>query len=210
MAADGDPRPFLAGVILAAGASRRMGRPKQLLRLDDRAMVQHVLDAAVASSLDEIVVVLGHEAAQVGAAIRLPVGRSVRVTVNPEWASGQSGSLRRGLRAVDPRAAAVAILLADQPHLTAELIDRVAAAFLAGAAPVVRPVYAGGRVPGHPVFLARRIWPEVDGLRGDQGARALLAAHPEWLRELPVAGEPPLDVDTAEDYERALARAGAS
>ncbi len=209
MAAEAGLRPLLAGVILAAGASSRMGRPKQLLRLGERAMVQHVLDAAAASSLDEIILVLGHEAEQVRAAVRLPVGRVARVTVNPEWAMGQSESLRHGLRAVDPRAAAAAILLADQPHVTAELIDRVAAAFLMGDAPVVRPVYAGGSVPGHPVFLARRVWPAIEGLRGDQGARVLLAAHPEWLAPLPVEGEPPADVDTADDYQRARAKAGA-
>jgi molybdenum cofactor cytidylyltransferase len=99
------------------------------------------------------------------------------------------------------------VLLGDQPHVTHRVIDRVAEAFLAGGLPVARPVYSGpggGPVPGHPVLLARRIWPELDALRGDQGARDLLRSRPDRLLELPVEGEPPADLDTWEDYQRAL------
>jgi CTP:molybdopterin cytidylyltransferase MocA len=78
--------------------------------------------------------------------------------------------------------------------------------FRTGGARIVRPAYIqGGRsVPGHPVILARSIWPDVDELRSDQGARALWAVHPEWLREVPVAGAPPPDVDTEAAYRRAV------
>lgn len=202
--ADGSPRTFLSGIILAAGSSTRMGRPKQLLPLQERPLLQHVLDAAVASCLDEIIVVLGHRAAEVCTAIKCPA--RVRLVVNTEYAEGQSTSLRAGLRAASPHAAAAAVLLGDQPRVTAPLIDAVAAAFLTSTACVVRPVYSASsdrRVPGHPVFLARRVWQEVDELRGDQGARALLAAHPEWLLEVPVEGDPPGDIDTWEDYRSA-------
>ena len=198
--------PYLSGVILAAGESTRMGRPKQLLPLGDRPLLQRVLDEAVASCLDEVILVLGHEARQVQQAIQLPSGRRVRVVVNDDYARGQSTSLRLGLRSANARAEAAAVLLGDQPGVTAQLIDRVAAAFLAAGSPLVRPVYggAGGRsVPGHPVFLARRIWPEVERLKGDRGARELLIDHPDWLLEVPVEGEPPQDIDTWDDYERA-------
>ena len=200
--------PFLTGVILAAGASRRMGCPKLLLPLGDRPLLQHALDAAAASRLDEIVLVLGDRAAVVLAAIRLPSRLPVRVVVNEDPASGQSSSLRLGLRSADPRASAAAILLGDQPRVTGPLIDRVVAAFLGAGAPVVRPVYCGSHqrgVPGHPVLVDRRIWPEVETLRGDEGMRGLLARKPEWLLEVPVEGEPPGDVDTPEDYRSAAA-----
>jgi molybdenum cofactor cytidylyltransferase len=197
---------LLSGIILAAGASTRMGRPKQLLPLGDRPLLQHVIDEAAASGLDEIVLVLGHRAEEIQRAIRLPAGRRIHSVVNPEYDHGQSTSLRLGLRSASPRADAAAILLGDQPNVSAQLIDRIAAAFRGGDSSLVRPVYMatdGRRVPGHPVFLARRIWPDVKKLRGDQGARALLSAHPEWLLEVPVEGEPPPDVDTWEDYQRA-------
>ena len=248
--ANDNRRPFLSGIILAAGASTRMGRAKQLLPLENRPLLQHVVDAAAASCLDEIILVLGHRAEEIRAAIHRPT--RVRVEVNADYLEGQSTSLRTGLRAASPRAEAAAVLLGDQPRVTAQLIDRVAAAFANSAACVVRPVYSetvdflansastssaravgdsfhskskhssahpelvegsasrlsipssgiGGRgVPGHPVFLARRIWPDIEELRGDQGARALLDAHPEWLLEVAVAGEEaPHDVDTWEDY----------
>lgn len=207
--------PFLSGVILAAGASTRMGRPKQLLPLGHRPLLQHVLDEAAASSLNEIILVLGHRAQEIREAIQLPAGRRIRVAVNPDYARGQSTSLRLGLRSASPRAEAAAILLGDQPQITSRLIDRAAAAFRASRSPVVRPVYSdsgGRRTPGHPVFLARQIWPEVEKLRGDKGARALLSTHPDWLLEVPVEGEPPGDIDTWESYHRTVsaARPGAT
>jgi molybdenum cofactor cytidylyltransferase len=202
---------FLSAVILAAGTARRMGRTKLLLPLGDRPLLQHALDAAAAASrLDEIVLVLGDEAARVLEGIRLPARLPVRVAINPNPSAGQSRSLRLGLRAADLRAVAAAILLGDQPRVTGPLIDRVAAAFLGAEVPVARPVYSGPhgrRVPGHPVLVARRIWPEVEKLRGDEGMRGLLARRPEWLLAVPVAGEAPGDVDTPEDYRSAVAAA---
>ena len=198
---------FLSGVILAAGGSTRLGRPKQLLPLAGRPLLQRVLDEAAASRLDEIVLVLGCEAEAVRAALEIPTRPSVRVVVNADWAKGQSTSLRLGLRCVDARARAAAVLLGDQPDVGAALVDRVAEAFLEHGALAARPVYCGprGRVPGHPVLLARRLWPEVEKLCGDQGARALLADRPDALLEVAVEGPPPADIDTWEDYRRTAA-----
>lgn len=202
---------FLCGVVLAAGASTRMGHAKQLLPLRGRPLLQHVLDAAAAAGLDEIVLVLGTHAAEIGPALALPHERVVRVVDDPACASGQAASLRAGLRAADPRATAAVVLLGDQPGVTAGLVERVVGAFLAGGAPAARPVYAaasGTRTPGHPVVLARRLWPALATLHADEGARALLAAHPEWLLEVEIDGEPPADVDTRDDYRRALEAVG--
>lgn len=185
-----------------------MGRPKQLLPLGDRCLVQIVLDEALASCLDEVVVILGHRAQEVRQAIRLAPGTRARVVVNADFAAGQSGSLRFGLRASDRRAVGAAVLLGDQPRVTSAVIDAVAAAFLTADPPVARATYtaAGGDpVPGHPVLLARRTWPEVEKLRGDRGARDLLAARPDWVLEVPVQGPPPGDVDTWEEYQQAVA-----
>lgn len=197
---------FLSGVILAAGASRRMGRPKQLLPFGDRCLLQHVLDAAVASRLDEVILVLGCCAPEIRAAVRWPATRRVQVIVNPDWAQGQSSSLRLGLRSASPQSVGAAILLGDQPQVTGQLIDLIAAAFLAADTPAARPVYtaSGTHCPGHPVFLARRIWPAVEQLQGDQGARVLIAAHPDWMTEVTLDEQPPVEIDTIEEYRRAV------
>lgn len=198
--------PFLSAIVLAAGASVRMGRPKQLLTLRGRCLLQHALDTVGASRLNELVLVLGCRADEIRAAVRLPAGLAARVVVNPDYAQGQSSSLRTGLDAADPRSVAAAILLGDQPQIAAALIDRMAEAFLAATTPIVRPVYSGvaGCVPGHPVFLAREIWPAVGCLVGDAGARALIATHPEWLTDVSVDGDAPADIDTVDDYERVV------
>ncbi len=196
----------ITGIVLAAGASLRMGRPKQLLPLGGRPLLQHVLDAAAASSLAGLVVVLGHEADAVGAALTLP-GRA-QIVRNARYRDGQGGSLACGLAATDPRAAAVMVLLGDQPSVSSALIDELARRFRAGDAVAQRPVWrgAGGeRVPGHPVVLGRRWWPDAARLCGDEGARALFAARPDWLREVVLEGPPPGDVDDADDYRRTVA-----
>jgi molybdenum cofactor cytidylyltransferase len=181
-----------------------MGRPKQLLPLGGRPLLQHVIDAALASRLDEVIVVLGHRAEEILAALDLPPGNRLRVVLNADYREGQSTSLRLGLRAANARASAVAVLLGDQPGMSAALIDRMATAPLSSDRPAARPVYRleGRRVPGHPVLLARRIWAELDALHGDEGARVVLAQHPDWLLEVAITGEPPIDVDTPSDYVR--------
>jgi molybdenum cofactor cytidylyltransferase len=161
--------------------------------------------------LNEIVLVLGPGADEIEAALTLPPGKRVRVVVNADPAAGLSSSLRLGVRGVDARATALAVLLGDQPGVTATVIDRVAAAFAAGDRPVARPVYrdaAGGTVPGHPVFVAGELWAEVDALSGDQGLRTLLARRPGCVLEVPLPGDPPQDIDTCADYESAVDRHG--
>jgi molybdenum cofactor cytidylyltransferase len=199
-----EPRQRLpaSAVVLAAGTASRMGRSKSLLPLGDRCLLQHVVDAALASRLAEVIVVLGCRAAEIRSVLRLPADGRARVVVNADFAAGQSASLRCGLRAVTRRSEAAAVLLGDQPTVPAARIDRVAEAFFASRAPAARPVFpdAGG-VPGHPVFLARRLWPLLDGLAGDHGARELLADRPDWLTPVPERGGPPPDVDTPDDYE---------
>jgi len=192
----GRPPGTVGAVILAAGGSSRLGRPKQLLPLAGRPLVQHAIDAAAAAGLAALVVVLGHEPESVAAAIRLPPG-AVTV-VNPRYRDGQSTSLHAGLRALGPGVSAALVLLGDQPTVSAEAIRAVVDAG-GGAAPIVQARY-GGR-PGHPVLLGRATWAELLRTDGDRGARDLIAAHPEWVIGVEVGGPVPRDVDTWQDYE---------
>src|SRR5207248_2471941 len=117
----------------------------------------------------------------------------VRAAWNPDSRSGQASSLRVGLQAMAEDADAAVVLLADQPTVRVDAIRAVVATFRRGAGPVVQASYGG--VPAHPTLLSRSIWPEVMALGGDEGARALIAAHPEWRTLAEVGGEPPDDVD---------------
>jgi molybdenum cofactor cytidylyltransferase len=190
--------------VLAAGTSSRLGRPKQLLELGGKAVLQHVLDAAAASRLDEILLVLGHAGRDIAARISLPARTGI--VLNPEYAQGQSASLRAGLRALGPEAEATVVLLGDQPGVRAEAIDAVLWAWRAGEGPVVRASYEGR--PGHPTLFDRSVWAELVQIRGDEGARGLLEAHPEWRSVAEAGGPAPEDIDTEEDYARAKAAFG--
>jgi CTP:molybdopterin cytidylyltransferase MocA len=148
----------VGAVVLAAGGSRRLGRPEQLLPLAGRPLLQHAIDAASEAGLADLVVVLGHDAEAVAAAIHLPSG-AVTV-VNPRYREGQSTSLRAGLCALAPGVSAALVLLGDQPAVSVGAIRAVVDAGAAvGATPIVQARY-GGR-PGHPVLLGRETWGEL-------------------------------------------------
>lgn len=195
----------LTAVILAAGRGARMGSPKQLLPLDGRPLLQHVIDAAAAAPLSGLVLVLGHAAEQIAAAVRLPPGAVL--VVNTLWEEGQASSLHAGLDTIPESVHGVLILLGDQPEVRTDAIRALAEAYEADPAPILRATYRGHA--SHPVVLDRSVWPGVETLRGDQGARALLAAHAGRVRLVEVGGEPPEDVDTPEDLARLRARRGA-
>jgi CTP:molybdopterin cytidylyltransferase MocA len=181
-------------VVLAARVSRRLGRPKQLLDLGGRPLLQHALDAASAASPAQIVVVLGHLAPEIRASIDLPVGAAV--TVNPEYATGQASSLRAGIDALGDAIGRAVIVLGDQPRVTGNAIRAVALA----PGPIARATYGG--VPGHPVGFDRELWPELTAVDGDRGARDLLVRCASQVTAVELGGEPPSDVDTDEDYRR--------
>jgi len=178
-----------------------MGRQKLTLPLGARPILSIVLDAALGSPLDEVIVVLGPNAEDVRAAVG-EVSPRVSFVVNAAHLQGQSTSLRAGLRACDPSSAAAVVLLGDQPGVSAASIGTVVEAFVAGDAgprDVVQASY-GGR-SAHPTLLARAVWDEVVG-EGDEGARAWIGEHPDRRTLVEVGGNPPADVDTPEEYER--------
>jgi CTP:molybdopterin cytidylyltransferase MocA len=167
---------LIAAVVLAAGAATRFGGPKQ------RLLLPRVLDRLGQSPVDEIVVV--------GGAYELEVP-GARVVECPDWQRGMGASLRCGLAALPPETEAVVIVLADGPNLAPEAVERVVAAWRAGAGEVVAASYEGER--GHPVVLSRSAWERVP----DEGMRGLPAA----LVPCDDVGTPG-DVDTADDIGR--------
>jgi molybdenum cofactor cytidylyltransferase len=187
----------ISAIILAAGMSTRLGQPKQLLDIDGRPLLQHVVDAAANAAVDEIVVVLGHESDRIADALRLP--STARVVVNPDYMRGQSTSLLLGLRSLDPDSDAAVLLLGDQPRLPATAVDAVIDAFLKGGSPIVRAIWDG--TPGHPVVVARAEWAGFEALTGDAGAREVLRDSPH-VAKLAMDGPPVDDVDTWEQYEK--------
>jgi molybdenum cofactor cytidylyltransferase len=192
----------VSGLILAAGASMRMGRPKQLLDWGGRPLVRAAAEVALAARLDPVLVVVGGARAEVEAAL---AGLPLRIVANRDYAAGQSTSLRAGVAALDPEIDAVVVLLGDQPFVTAAIVERLVAEWQASAAPIVAPIYAGQR--GNPVLFARAVFPELLAVQGDQGARGVLAADPARVRHVAFDDPSPLaDIDTLEDYQRLLSR----
>ena len=195
---EGDRQP--AGLVLAAGSGERFGATKQLAELDGRPLLEHALAAMAAASVKRFVVVLGAAAAEVHAGVDLHGAEPV---VCEQWSLGQSASLRTGVAAL-AGAEAVVVTLGDQPMISAQAIDRVVAARRPGKV-AVRASYGG--LPGHPVLLEENLLAEVDGLRGDSGARDLLEGG--RIATVPCDGlGDPLDVDTPDRLEVLRRRSG--
>ena len=189
----------VSAVVLAAGESKRFGCPKQLLPVAGTTMLEHVLHAIRTTSLDEIVVVVGHSAGQIGRYIP----SWCRMVLNEDWRAGISSSIRAGLEAVDHKAEAALFILADQPLITGAGIDRVLQAYYGHMKPVVVPVHQEQR--GTPVLFDRCLFAALKSLRGDVGGRQILARFADEVLavEMP-SPEMFLDIDTPADYDRFL------
>jgi CTP:molybdopterin cytidylyltransferase MocA len=177
-----------------------MGRAKQLLVVAGRPLLETVVAAACASRLDDVVVVLGANADAIRGEVAL--GRA-RVVINAAFASGMSSSLRAGLHALGQDVERVAVILGDQPSITARLLDDLLEAHASGGRPAAALSVGGLLHP--PAVLSRELWDGVASLQGDVGFRAFLRPHPELVTALPAQEEDsngPLDIDTPEDYRR--------
>jgi molybdenum cofactor cytidylyltransferase len=166
-----------SAVVLEAGTSTRMGTVKQLLRLDDRPLLQHVLDNVRASGVTEIILVLGFAREAIGQEIDV---RDARVVINEGFQQGMGTSLKAGLSAVDAQAEAALIVLAHQPFVRPATLDQLITEHQASKAQIVIPTYRGFR--GNPVLLDRSVFPEVMALNGDIGCRAIFGNHLQGCR----------------------------
>jgi molybdenum cofactor cytidylyltransferase len=188
---------WTAGVVLAAGGSRRLGTPKQVLPYRGTTLLGATLDLARDVGFDQLIVTLGGGAEAVRDAVRMD-GADV-VTVD-DFGTGCSASLRVALQRVDQRAAGIVLMLGDQPRVDLETLRRTVIEGPAGAVTVCR--YTDGI--GHPFWFSRDVFDQLSQLHGDKGVWKLLHSGQYRVREIAVAAPAPLDVDTWDDYRRLL------
>lgn len=187
-------RPRVAAVILAAGQSRRMGETNKLLAdWAGKPLIQHSVDAALASGADSVYVITGHDGERVAAQL---TGREVVVVHNPEYAEGLASSLRAAIRVMPGAVDGIVVCLGDMPLVRVAHLDALIAAFSPQEGRTIcMPAYQGKR--GNPVLLGRELFPELAELEGDRGARGLISDHDDLVAEVPVEDPGVLvDIDT--------------
>ena len=195
----------IVAIVLAAGAGSRFGGHKLLATIEGRPILQHVLDRLAGADLDETIVVLGDDADAVEDAITWRSERRIR---NPDPSRGLSSSLQTGIGALGDEVDAALVVLGDQPRLSSDVLAALLAASRPDDRPIVAPAYTddGGR---NPVLLGRAAFGLAASATGDRGLGPVLAAHPELVHELAVAGDNP-DVDTRADLVEMLETAWAA
>jgi molybdenum cofactor cytidylyltransferase len=192
-----DQEPFVTGLVLGAGGSQRLGRPKQLLDYGGGTLLGHVVDVALQCRFDQTIVAIGGFADEVRERVDLA---GAEVVVNEAYGAGCSSSIAAALAALDPRCEVLVLMLGDQPGVSADTVARLLAGRGDAALAVCR--YEDGR--GHPIAFDRSVLAALAELHGDKGVWRLLDQRADEVAEVPIAGPIPLDVDTPEDYRAVL------
>lgn len=190
----------VAGVVLAAGSSSRMGSNKLLLELAGETLLRRSARRALAAGLDPVLVVLGHDAERAGSELS---GLSCRAVVNADHARGMNTSLGVGLGAVPGEAVAAVVALADMPLVTADMLAELVRRYRASTAPLVVSDYGGTVAP--PVLYDRALFRELQGLEGDGCGRRAVERHRGEALAVPWPAEALVDLDEPADYERVRA-----
>jgi len=191
----------VAGMVLAAGGSLRLGRPKQLLPFRGRTMLDAVLDTARSCGFDQLLVALGGASDEVRAAVDL---HGCDVVENPGFGAGCSSSIAAALPSLSSSTDMLVLLLGDQPEVTVDAVRRLLVG--RGDAPLSVCRYDDGR--GHPFAFGRTMLPHLAAMHGDKAVWRLLDEHAAAVTEVEVPGPVPLDVNTTADYHHLLATSG--
>ncbi len=195
----------ISAIILAAGESKRMGKQQKLLMpLERTTILEQTVDNFINSNVSEVIVVAGFQAEEIK---RLMVNKPVTVVVNPHFHQGMSTSIIVGLQRITDESRGIMITLADQPFIDSRTINQLIREFGLHSKGIVVPTHQGRR--GHPVILSGKYRPELLTLKGDVGARQILALHPEDVLEVAVDCEGVLlDIDTLDGYNQARGKRG--
>lgn len=179
-------------IILAAGESSRLGKPKQLVAFRGRTLIRVVIESALKSVCRPVAVVLGADADR----IRPEISREARVVENPDWKEGMASSIRRGVESVEAEVDAIILMLCDQPLIDAEILNRFAEKADAG---LVAAEYDG--TIGVPALFGREFFGELQTLSGKGGAKQILMANEKRVTRI-ACQEASVDIDTATDVQR--------
>ncbi len=191
---------MISAILLAAGESKRMGKPKQLMPWHQGTILERAIDNLLESAVSEVVVVVGYQAEEV---VKVIATRPVAVAVNPDYEQGMSTSIAAGLRLIDDRAGAVMLALGDQPLIDSRTINRLLDEFPNHDKGIALPAYQGRR--GHPVIFAIKYKAELLKLTGDAGGRQIIKDHPDDILEVAVDSAGVItDIDTGDDYRSHL------
>jgi molybdenum cofactor cytidylyltransferase len=195
---------FFSAIVLAAGESKRMGRIKQLLDVSGKPLLQHILDGIPKTEVDEVILVLGHEAER----IRETIDTSrLKVVINPDYPKGMITSIQRGLQALDDRSEAFFIVLADQPGIEPRVYNSLIREFrnrFPGKT-IFLPAYKGRR--GHPALFSVKHRCEAFRIEGDRGFREVLERVPQEVFLVELESESIIhDLDTPEQYQNFMGK----
>ena len=187
---------FVSAILLAAGKSKRMDKPKQLMPFGQSTIVEQAIDNLLGSTVDEIIVVVGHMEEEV---IKAIAGRPVKLAINLQYQQGMSTSIIAGLNLIDSQAQAFMLALGDQPLINSQTINSLVKEYCNHDKGVAIPTYMGRR--GHPVIFAIRYKEKLLRLTGDVGGRRIIKEHAEDVLEVDVNCEGIcIDFDTMDAY----------
>jgi len=197
-------RAEVYAVILAAGASHRLGRPKQLLPWQGKTLLEHASATLQSVFADRVMVVLGADAELIAASVELGDATTV---INHDWQQGMSASIRLGLTALPPSAAAALLVLCDQPLITSSHYQNLLQSWQANPEQIIASQYHGDL--GVPALFPRAFFSALQNLTGDRGAKPLLREHAQQVQAIGL-DQAELDIDTDEDFRRLLETDSAS
>ncbi len=187
----------IALLILAAGESRRMGSPKQLLAWEHTTLLGHAIETAISSRADQVLVLLGAEASDIRNSLNMD---GIEIIVNEDWKEGLGSTIRKGvtfIESLDPVPDAVLLMLADQPLLGVNHLDKLISEIKKGDVGIVCTTY--DKKLGVPAVFIRKYFRELSQLQGDRGAGKLIASHSDQAVGI-AAGRNVVDLDTPQDY----------